>query len=195
MTVPTAGSSPHGPAHATAPPGWTLEPLRAAERPLLERLGELYIYDYTDFAAWDVGEDGRFETDAWARRLWDRPGRDALLLRVDGQPAGFAIVDNRSPEPGGDGRRYLAEFFVLRRYRRRGLGETMARAIFDRYPGGWHVLQIPENVPAQRFWRRVIGAYTGGRYEEIRNGRGEPIQVFDTSDRAPDPRAATGGGR
>jgi len=185
MTAPAAGPSPDGAARPEACSAWTLEPLRAAERPLLERLAELYLYDYTDFAAWDVGEDGHFESAAWARRLWDRPGRDAFLLRVEGRPAGFAVVDARSPEPGGEGRRYLAEFFVLRRYRRRGLGEAMARAVFDRYPGGWHVLQIPENVPAQRFWRRVISAYTGGRFEEIRNRHGEPIQVFNTRDRGP----------
>lgn len=182
---PTASLSP-----------WTLAPLRAAERPLLERLAELYLYDFTEVAAWEIGEDGRYEPAEWARSLWDRAGRRALLLRVAGKPAGFAIVDERSPEPGGADRRYLAEFFVLRRYRRRGLGAAAARAVFDRFPGGWHVLEIPENVPAQRFWRRVIGAYTGGRYTEFRNRYGDLVQVFETGDRTPDGtgRTVTGSG-
>ena len=162
---------------------WTLSPLAEAERPLLERLSEFYLYDYTDFTDWDVGEDGRFAREAWGHGLWARSGRHALLLRVAGKPAGFAIVDERSPLQGGEDRRYVAEFFVLRKYRRRGYGAAMARAVFDRFPGGWHVLQMRDNRAAQSFWRRVIGKYTGGRFAEVRNADGEPVQVFDTRDR------------
>ena len=166
-----------------APADWTLAPLTEGERPLFAQLAEFYLYDFTGFAAWDVGEDGRFGRDAWPRSLWERDGRHPLLLRVRGRPAGFAVVDERSPLPGGEDRRYVAEFFVLRRYRRLGYGAAMAGAIFDRIPGRWHVLQMEQNTAAQAFWRRVIGGYTGGRYTEFVH-RGEPVQGFDTRDKA-----------
>jgi hypothetical protein len=43
--------------------------------------------------------------------------------------------------------------------------------------------EIPANTDAQRFWRKVIGRYTAGRYEEIvvDNERWVgPVQVFET---------------
>ena len=42
----------------------------------------------------------------------------------------------------------------------------MARAVFDRFPGWWQVREIATNLPAQAFWRAIIGRYTGGRFEE-----------------------------
>ena len=54
--------------------------------------------------------------------------------------------------------------------------------MFDTFPGKWEVTQLTSNVEAQKFWRRVIGEYTGGRYEETPrpDGRGV-MQRFDTS--------------
>jgi predicted acetyltransferase len=62
----------------------------------------------------------------------------------------------------------MAEFFVMRRYRRKGVGLAAASAIFDRFKGPWEVRQRDENVEATAFWRRVIAHYTGGRYQEVR---------------------------
>ncbi len=163
---------------------WSLEPLQETERPLLARLLELYLYDFSEFTGWHVQEDGRFAPAGWSERQWSTPGRHALLLRVAGKPAGFAIIDERSPLPGGDDRHYIAEFFVMRAQRRHGLGEAVAREVFDRIPGGWQVLQMPQNTEAQRFWRRVIGAYTGGRFTEQVLADGDIVQEFDTRDRA-----------
>ena len=64
------------------------------------------------------------------------------------------------------------------------VGTEVARRVFDRYPGKWEVTQLTRNVDAQAFWRRVIGAYTGGRYEERPrpDGRGV-MQRFDNGRR------------
>jgi predicted acetyltransferase len=50
----------------------------------------------------------------------------------------------------------MVEFFVLRRYRRCGVGGQAARALFARFPGEWQVRQIATNQPATAFWRRAI---------------------------------------
>jgi predicted acetyltransferase len=61
----------------------------------------------------------------------------------------------------------MAEFFILRRYRRQGVGARAARAVFDRFPGAWQVRQRPENAAAIAFWRRVIDRHTAGRFREV----------------------------
>jgi predicted acetyltransferase len=77
----------------------------------------------------------------------------------------------------------MTEFFVLRRFRRHGVGLAAAFAAFDLFKGAWEVRQREENVAATTFWRRAIGDYTGGNYEESRWDRSEwteRVQTFST---------------
>jgi predicted acetyltransferase len=54
----------------------------------------------------------------------------------------------------------------MRPYRRSGAGKQAATAVFRTFSGKWIVHQVPGNVPAQAFWRRVIGQFTGGQFED-----------------------------
>jgi predicted acetyltransferase len=165
---------------------WTLKPLEEGERTLFERLLQLYFYDFSEFDPDDVDETGQFQVTGY-EPYGREPGHDAWLLRVEGKPAGFVLVNERSPIPDSGDRHYIHEFHVLRKYRRQGLGAKMAWAIFDRYPGGWQIVEIGPNEPAKHFWRRAIERYTGGRYRErVMQGMRFPlhIQEFDTSDKA-----------
>jgi predicted acetyltransferase len=60
----------------------------------------------------------------------------------------------------------MAEFFVLRRYRRARVGLTAAHRIFAMHAGKWEVRQRTANVEATSFWRTAISAHTGGRFAE-----------------------------
>lgn len=161
---------------------WSLRPVQEGERPLLQRLFELYLYDFSELEHADVDEEGWFVPSArpWLARYWTEPGKHALLLRVGGKPAGFALVDESSPIADSGHRRFLGAFFVARAYRRRGHGRAVARAVFDRFPGPWQVLQVRANTVAQGFWRRVIGEYSDGAYVERWVSDREVVQEFDT---------------
>ena len=58
----------------------------------------------------------------------------------------------------------IAEFFVMKKYRQKGVGKEVAGRIFDMFPGGWGVSQWTENLPAQKFWGKVVAEYTNGKY-------------------------------
>jgi predicted acetyltransferase len=60
----------------------------------------------------------------------------------------------------------MDQFFVLKKYRRSGLGKAMALRVFSQLPGYWEVGQMPDNTPAQAFWRAVIADLTDGAYTE-----------------------------
>jgi len=78
----------------------------------------------------------------------------------------------------------MTEFFVLRRFRRHGVGRGAAFAAFDRFEGPWEVRQRLENADATAFWRRTIREYTRGNYEETRWHRpewSEIVQRFSTA--------------
>jgi predicted acetyltransferase len=140
-------------------------PAALEDRARLLALFELYVYEFSEMKHLDVAENGRFALpplDAY----WTDPKCHPFLARVGGKLAGFALVQERSRITGEEGVRDMAQFFVLRRYRLGGVGERVAASVFDRFHGRWEVREEPENQAATAFWRKAIGRYTGGRFEE-----------------------------
>jgi predicted acetyltransferase len=152
-----------------------------AHRVLLRQLYELYCHDFSPMTGADIGDDGY-----WTGADFLNPWPDDLhvyLMRVDGCWAGFAWVAFGGYSDPHAQNFLMDEFFVLRKYRRRGIGEWAAVWLFNQYSGKWEVGEIPENVEAQRFWRSVIGRYTGSRYQEVNvnNQRWQgPVQIFSS---------------
>jgi predicted acetyltransferase len=158
--------------------GVSLRPAQAGEREVLENLGQLYAHDWSEMTPFDVGGDGRFEAlsiDPYFLDDWRHP----FLVRVDDKLAGFALIAAKSRLTGQAGVFDMAEFFILRALRRRGVGHAAAVLAFDRFRGSWEVRQRDENPAATTFWRRVIARYTRGRYEEVRWEKGL-VQKFES---------------
>ena len=167
---------------STDAPAVSLSPATTAERPAIANLMQLYIYDWSELRPLDVADDGRF-AEYPLDRYWEDAGHHPLLLRVDGRLAGFALVSARSRLSGATGVFDMAEFFVMRRYRRQGVGLRAASSAFDRFRGPWEVRQHDENVAATAFWRKAVDRHTGGRYREVRWNDAAwtgPVQMFST---------------
>jgi predicted acetyltransferase len=150
------------------------------DRPVLARMLELYQYDLSDVWPQDLdlhGEYG-FAVDRYLRN----PRLCAILFLADDKYAGFGLVDPDVTFP--DSEYWMGQFFVMKRYRRVGLGSAAARFIFDRFKGRWEVGQMRLNQAAQVFWRRTIGEYTAGHFVEhdLHDDRWDGfIQRFDSS--------------
>lgn len=139
--------------------------LRVAEpqdRPALQRMLELYQHELSDVWDQDVDERGEYGYDL--DDYWSRPACRAYVVRVAGRYAGFALVTPDVILPGGE--HWMAQFFIMRKYRRHGIGAAVAMCLFDAWPGRWQVGQMPLNAPARAFWRGTIGRYAGDRYTE-----------------------------
>jgi predicted acetyltransferase len=162
----------------------TVEPALAADREIVARLVELYLDEFSAFDGREIGEDGRYGY-ATLDAYWSAPGRYPFLIRVADRLAGFALVAEQRILDGARPGHLIAEFFVLRSYRRRGVGAAAAAQLFSHFPGPWWVGEHASNLPAQAFWRSVIGRYTGGQFREERwsepDGEAGVAQVFDTS--------------
>lgn len=157
-----------------------ISPASETEAPILHRLMELYLYDFSEFDNADLEPDGHYGY-PYLALYWVEGDRYPFLIRCDGKLAGFVLVlryDYLDDEPNCW---VIAEFFVMRKYRGLGVGQFAAQDIFDRFPGDWQVAQIVENHPATLFWRKVIQRYTGGKYQEVlldsERWRG-PVQMF-----------------
>lgn len=158
-------------------------PVTREHETTFRNLYQFYLYDFSEMIGFPVNPDGLYP-DEDSDTLWD-PGVNGFLLRIEGELAGLAMVDDWRKNPNAsEPIIYLAEFFVLRKFRKRGVGEAFATALFDRFRGRWRVSQVLENSYAHRFWRRVIGNYTNNNFEDTRVDRGDRIvtvQTFDNS--------------
>lgn len=155
-------------------------PAVAQDARRLSCLFQLYVYDFSDLLGLDLDEDGQFQPPAFDG-IDEDLARSAFLFRVEGRLAGFALVRQGSVLTGDPLIWDMGEFFVMRRYRRTGVGETSARALFDRFRGPWEVRQRPENAAGTAFWRRVIGRYTAAPLEEFFSNDSRwqgPVQRF-----------------
>ncbi|MCP1103890.1 GNAT family N-acetyltransferase [Serratia nevei] len=84
---------------------------------------------------------------------WREAGRYPYLILSDRQTAGFALVrrlDSATVE--------MAEFYIKPEWRRTGMGQRAARALFAQHPGGWSLSVSPDNPRGLAFWRSVIPA-------------------------------------
>jgi predicted acetyltransferase len=132
----------------------------ADEQSVIENLVQLYIHDFSELfggtARGDLSDDGRYKVDIPLYNWWQRPDHVPLLIRYHGKLAGFALL-NASPHSGEPVDRNIAEFFIVRKYRRLGIGTAAAHAIFARYPGRWEAAVMRGNASARAFWACCIG--------------------------------------
>jgi predicted acetyltransferase len=136
-----------------------------SEREALQNLFQLYAYDFSEVLPADVEGTGRFKVPS-LEAYWNEPRRLPFLVRADAQLAGFALVHQKSHLSGADDVWDMAEFFVLRRHRRAGVGMRAACILFETHAGAWEVRQRAANVAATSFWRRAIAAFTAGSFSE-----------------------------
>jgi predicted acetyltransferase len=122
-----------------------------------------------------LGEIGHREPDQLQRWLVD-PTAILLTLLDDQQPVGFAMVARES-HAGRSADYRMAEFFVSRAARRRGVGRNAVRLILDRFAGRWEITEYSRNPDAVKFWRNVVSLYTGGAFRE-RISHGEVCHYF-----------------
>jgi predicted acetyltransferase len=135
-----------------------------------------------------LGEVGHREPDQIARWYGD-PSAFPLVIVKSSAPVGFAMVARGGQsgalrKPAVDYR--MAEFFIARTHRRLGIGRAAVPIILDRFAGQWEITEYLRNPAAVSFWRRVVAAYTQGKYQE-RIVNGEVRQVFESGHKRRNP--------
>ncbi len=135
-------------------------PATRADIPMLLNLLEFYVYDFTEFwageARGEIGADGRFGFYP-LEPFFEREHWSAHILKVGPHIAGFALLNDEA-HSGRPIDRSMAEFFVLRKHRGAGLALEAATRLIRARPGSWEIAIARKNLPAQRFWPKVVAA-------------------------------------
>lgn len=141
----------------------SIEPILIEQKSVFVHMMELYNYDFSEFSDDDINEYGYF---GYPRidDYWNEEGRYPFFIRVDEKLAGLVLVRSCCEYNNLSDPHNIAEFFVMKKYRHKGVGKVASMKIFDMFHGGWEISQWANNLPAQKFWKQVISEYTNEKY-------------------------------
>jgi predicted acetyltransferase len=129
---------------------------------VLENLFHYYIYDMSEYMEWSPNEDGKFaynpsSLDAY----WETDDHCPYFIYVGSELAGFVLV-RRYPS---DTSTYdMAQFFVLRKFKGKGVGKKTLALIVKSFPGKWQIRVLTQNVSAFNFWKSAVSNIVGDAY-------------------------------
>jgi predicted acetyltransferase len=152
----------------------TIHKATAKDLAIVKNLVPYYIYDMSEYMSWPTKPDGRHDGCDGIEAYWADPDKLAFMLRSRREPAGFVLLLKGGHGPDID--YSFTEFFVLRKFRHRGVGERIALQFFKRYSGRWQIDHLKDNKAAAEFWRKVISRYTGGKFK-VKSARCRDGQV------------------
>ncbi|MBB6095964.1 putative acetyltransferase [Povalibacter uvarum] len=164
----------------------TVEPAAASDAPLISNLWELYAHDLSDVFSLELGSDARFGNPKLSL-YWSEPDRRfPFLIRHGSHIAGFALVARMASVLDQSEVFDVAEFFVVRRHRRSGVGREAAFLLWDRFPGKWTVRVSIGNTGGCRFWAEAVARYSDDVVEELRPVNGREWRIYSFASAGPD---------
>ncbi|WFR79642.1 MULTISPECIES: GNAT family N-acetyltransferase [Janthinobacterium] len=137
------------------PVNMTLRAIASGEEAALAQLFQLYCYDNSAWSAESVLADGRYDVcDAGLASYLHATGHTASWIEVDGELAGFFLT-----EPGMAGGlpvQEFSDFFILKKYRRRGVALEVLRRVLLGSAQTWLVATFRDDAAACAFWRQAF---------------------------------------
>nr|WP_283771293.1 GNAT family N-acetyltransferase [Paenibacillus sp. J45TS6] len=90
-------------------------------------------------------------------------------MKANGEIAGFMMTKEKDETQSCH---VLSHFFILRKFRRMGVGRKAAISLFKGSKGVWELCQLEGNIPAQKFWDQIIDEVSYGEVQvKTENGR------------------------
>lgn len=148
---------------------------------IIRNMMELYEYDLSEYEDSDLNEHGLYDY-KYIDNYWTEEKRYPFIVKVNDKLAGFVLAGIYGGVTSYPTDYSIAEFFILKKYRKNGVGKTVAFEVFDKLRGNWEVKQLKKNYISHSFWRKVIAQYTMNNFEEITNFTelwDGPIQRFN----------------
>ncbi|WP_078553753.1 hypothetical protein [Bacillus alkalicellulosilyticus] len=145
---------------------------------IINNLYPLYLHDLAGIRNELPNKYGVFEEDEEYQTLeqqisvfdvwWEKEGvLFPYLVTVDDLPAGFIFVATPL-YVFGNCDFMIKEFFILRPFRGKGIGEYVISEIFNLYRGKWMLYTAPtdKNYKTISLWRKTLTRYTNNQFTE-----------------------------
>jgi predicted acetyltransferase len=148
--------------------------VEVTEKEILRNLMEKYDYEFSQYDNRDVNQLGLYGYD-YFDVYWTEKGRQPFFIKVNNCLAGFVMVGDYM-EVFKDAQYSMCEFFVMYKYRRKGVGSYAVQETFKKFPGVWELKFHPNNRISAEFWRKLIYTYAHGEVVKITDS---PLAEYD----------------
>lgn len=143
----------------------SLKKISKGSRPILENIFQYYIYEMSEFLPVNLEAVGRFSYNAESLDpYWDNKQHIPYFVYVHEQLAGFVLV-RKYPEQ----KEFfdIDQFFIVRKYQSRGVGQKVFKQVMNKHSGLWQVRVLKENESALGFWKKVISNLVGSKVDFV----------------------------
>lgn len=137
-----------------------IRPANKEQQPILANLLELCAHDFSETWLFDIGDDGFYGYE-YLPLYWQEANRFPFLIYVFGKIAGLVLVQQGSALDNDPQIWDIAEFFILRKYRKQGIGTWVVHKVWQQFKDRWQVRVLQKNVIARAFWVQAIEQFTG----------------------------------
>jgi Predicted acetyltransferase len=135
-----------------------LEKIEFQNKEMLENVYQFYLYDMSVYNNVDIDTMGLYDVD-FLNMFWKEEGLTAFFIKIAKKIAGVILLQSGKWAPPTSEDYYISEFFVLKKYRRNGVGKKALKELFCLYPGKYMLGQLPNNNPAINFWKSVYSEF------------------------------------
>lgn len=134
-----------------------LRKVKPEEKELLWNINQKYLYEMTNYYPDDMDENGNYHYGHFDAYFVEEE-RIAYFIYNDDVLVGFFMINPYS-NLGHKPDHILAEFSIFPAYRRKHLGQDVARMILDMYPGKWEIKFNEKNYGAKKLWETLTEQY------------------------------------
>jgi len=152
--------------------------------PVIQNMASYYSYDMSEYMGWAQQNDGMQSVGMDYKKYWVAENTFPFIIKIQDELVGFVIVDNNVSDLSNNFN--IAQFFILRKFKGKGIGRYVAFQCFDKFFGKWEVFVMPGNEGAYRFWRKIINDYTQHHFNEYTRTVGKSVRnilEFNSSSR------------
>lgn len=129
------------------------------QKPILANLLELYAYEFSEYWKFDIGDNGFYGYDDLPL-YWTDKNKFPYIVYINDKIAGFVLVQKGAPGVDDKDVWDIAEFFIMRKYRKQGIGAIIANTTWKLFKGKWQIRVLQENTESLRFWEYAIQQFT-----------------------------------
>jgi predicted acetyltransferase len=136
------------------------------QKPILANLLELYTYDFTSFCDFDISDNGLYGYEH-LHLYWKEPTRLPYIIYVDKKIAGFILIQKTPSISDNTTVWDITEFFIMKKYKRHGIGTMAAIKIWTQFKGPWQIRVLTNNSIACLFWQQSIQKFISKEASKI----------------------------
>ncbi len=135
-----------------------LEKVDESNRQILWNLLQYMIYETSPYGKNDINKDGTFNYKFFDKYFTDDNREAYLIKNDDGGLLGFVMI-NQYLQKVQNGHA-VAEFMILPRFRRMGIGKEIAKRCLTMHSGNWEISPADGSEQAYKFWKNVVDEIT-----------------------------------